>query len=542
MAQLGSNSYFLLGKQPAQGTRAMFADFSDKIYEFAGGGLGANADFRTPPRNKGNLNPSRPIIGQADTQGSVTIQQDTTGLGLWLEQIMLAAPTTTAIGSTTLQAAAAFTSGTAFLNSLIAANQPYAALPLITNSIAGVNAGRLELTFTGTNTVGASGGTITIEGFDQGRFNATRKRPMTEVIPLARGAMGDSVATVTVTAGGSGYTSAPTVTFSGGGGSGATATATVTSGAVTAITVTNGGSGYTSAPTVTITGGAGSGATATAVLNVPVALNGTIAANTVVRGTRYFAEVTSVTIDGFSAAGSVAVAANANRQKHVFEIGNSLLNGLTMEMVKGTVPNVYADVFVSEATYTVAEAMEFALTLQGGVFAEEENAENGGSMPSSLTGKSRPDGSVAPDWATIVRIDDVIYRVGAADFRVNHGLGQDENPFARDSFRPAPIQTQNQELTMSARINYEAARGFDRKVWGEDVEVSISGASMDFGAANAFLTIEFPAARFTQFPSPRDIGQGPISQQLELSAYKLGTNPACRITVVNGESAADFLG
>ena len=38
--------------------------------------------------------------------------------------------------------------------------------------------------------------------------------------------------------------------FSGGGGSGATATATVTNGVITAITITNGGSGYSSAPTI----------------------------------------------------------------------------------------------------------------------------------------------------------------------------------------------------------------------------------------------------------------------------------------------------
>lgn len=72
------------------------------------------------------------------------------------------------------------------------------------------------------------------------------------------------VSAVTVTAGGSGYTSA-TVAFSGGGGSGATATATVAAGAVTAVTVTAAGSGYTTTPTVTISGD-GTGATATATL------------------------------------------------------------------------------------------------------------------------------------------------------------------------------------------------------------------------------------------------------------------------------------
>ena len=71
---------------------------------------------------------------------------------------------------------------------------------------------------------------------------------------------------VTVTAGGTGYTSAPTVTFTGGSGTGAAATATVAAGVVTKVTITNPGSGYVSAPTVGFTGGGGSGATATAVL------------------------------------------------------------------------------------------------------------------------------------------------------------------------------------------------------------------------------------------------------------------------------------
>lgn len=77
------------------------------------------------------------------------------------------------------------------------------------------------------------------------------------------------VSAISVTAGGSGYTTA-TVSISapdamGSGFVTALATATVLAGAVTAITVTNPGSGYVNAPTVTITGN-GTGATATASL------------------------------------------------------------------------------------------------------------------------------------------------------------------------------------------------------------------------------------------------------------------------------------
>jgi len=86
------------------------------------------------------------------------------------------------------------------------------------------------------------------------------------------------LASITVTAGGSGYTSAPTVTLTGGGGAGATATAVVTGGVVTSITTTP-GSGYTSAPAVTFSGGGGSGAAATAA----VGGDGVLAENEAVR-------------------------------------------------------------------------------------------------------------------------------------------------------------------------------------------------------------------------------------------------------------------
>lgn len=86
------------------------------------------------------------------------------------------------------------------------------------------------------------------------------------LVPAAWDNTSEVVGNVTVTAGGTGYTTAPTVAFSGGGGgTGAAATATVQNGVVTAITVTNPGAGYTAAPTVTLTG-AGTGATATATL------------------------------------------------------------------------------------------------------------------------------------------------------------------------------------------------------------------------------------------------------------------------------------
>ena len=58
------------------------------------------------------------------------------------------------------------------------------------------------------------------------------------------------VVSITVTTGGSGYSSAPIVTFSGGSGAGASAVAQMAGTVVDAVVITNAGTGYTSAPNV----------------------------------------------------------------------------------------------------------------------------------------------------------------------------------------------------------------------------------------------------------------------------------------------------
>ena len=89
---------------------------------------------------------------------------------------------------------------------------------------------------------------------------------------VRRRAWSTGVKSITITNGGSGYTSSPTINFQGGAGSGASATATISGGKVTSIILKRDLAAikffqegeYTSAPTVTITGGGGTGATATA--------------------------------------------------------------------------------------------------------------------------------------------------------------------------------------------------------------------------------------------------------------------------------------
>ena len=148
------------------------------------------------------------------------------------------------------------------------------------------NQAGIRVDVTGTGGIGLFGQLI-FDDFDAISANApVRLRMGSEATPYRNvnttaGAVtfGSKVARlvyISVTAGGSGYTTAPTVTITGGGGSGATATAYTDGDTITGVVVTNGGSGFTSAPTIGFTGGGGTGATATGVVNlhiVPVTVN-----------------------------------------------------------------------------------------------------------------------------------------------------------------------------------------------------------------------------------------------------------------------------
>ena len=131
------------------------------------------------------------------------------------------------------------------------------------------SASTVKPTGTGTSVVTLSDGykwkfLFQVSTSDQTKFLDVDHIPVRKITGNPTHDVNGELDSITVTAGGSGYTSAPTVLI-GGDGTGATATATLSGDAVDSITVTAAGSGY-SFIVVTITGGGGSGATATAIL------------------------------------------------------------------------------------------------------------------------------------------------------------------------------------------------------------------------------------------------------------------------------------
>ena len=105
---------------------------------------------------------------------------------------------------------------------------------------------------------------------------------------------------ITLTNGGTGYTSVPTVAITGGSGTGATAVATIGTPQVTAVNVISGGSQYGPAPAVVFAGGGGTGAAATANIDP----RGVLTTNLTFGGDYVQGQLPSITVTGGGGSGA----------------------------------------------------------------------------------------------------------------------------------------------------------------------------------------------------------------------------------------------
>lgn len=128
---------------------------------------------------------------------------------------------------------------------------------------------------------------------------------------------GGAVTEIIVTDPGSEHTAAPTISFDTG--SGAMATATVASGAVTAVSVDNVGMDYTQAPDVSFTGGGGSGATAIATIDT----RGRVSEITVTDGGMNYTSAPTVTLT--STGSGAAATASINTATTTMHLSTGIL-------------------------------------------------------------------------------------------------------------------------------------------------------------------------------------------------------------------------
>jgi hypothetical protein len=177
----------------------------------------------------------------------------------------------TAPGATPASILAILNGNGGIILNVVCAGYGYTSAPTITidapnagNGIRAVDVvtagvGYSDGTYACTVSAAPSGGTSAVVNFVKSGtsqsfaiVNPGRGYTSVPAVVVTKPNLGGQVYGLTVTCRGAGYLVAPAITLAGGGGSGAAAEATINNGSITTISVTNGGTGYTSAPEATI--------------------------------------------------------------------------------------------------------------------------------------------------------------------------------------------------------------------------------------------------------------------------------------------------
>jgi phage tail sheath protein FI len=156
------------------------------------------------------------------------------------------------------------------------------------------------------------------------------------------------VTSIIVTNPGAGYSGSPTATI-GNGLVAATANATIADGKVTAVTIVNPGAGYTSAPTISFSGGGGSDAAATAVV-----VGGKVVEITITNEGTGYVSAPSVS---FTGGGGTGATANANK--------GSVINPVVTELM-GVAETLKAIAYVDGPDMTDQAAVQYRGLINSG--------------------------------------------------------------------------------------------------------------------------------------------------------------------------------
>ena len=516
----GSESYFLLAAQTEYDTAAGTADIEEVIYEFVSSTLRRETTPTTPPRMRGNFSPIKNVQGMVSAGGDIVTHLHATQMGLIFKHILHAsAASTTANDSGSVRTAASFTTATEF-----SITDPDSVLT------APVTAGRLLFDFAATSGTG----TIVITGNDHNdlplketiefdltgtstttdrtlqaatSYTSTAIDPTSDPSAVLPAAQDDGIIAIIF----SGASGSGTISVAGddGGGGSQTDSITVTDASTTTRYETT--NNYRTDVMVTIGSGISGGT-----VRIVVEETGTAGGDP--KSRYHYKDNVNVTITS-AVTGNVGIDADPESYTHVLQLTNNLLEGLTIEEVKGIDnPNTYHGMLVNQAVLALADPITLTTTLIGrdGYLRQ---AIGGATDSTNIDAYTRPSIEIAPNWGMALDIDGDTHAMSEGSLTVNHNLDYPSTRFAATPRYPKPTRQGNRSIDLAATIDYSNSLDFDSSARGSTFDVTLTTVVQP--SNRAFLMYEFnmPQVELVGFPDPEVTSPAELTQSLAFRAY-----------------------
>lgn len=269
--------------------------------------------------------------------------------------------------------------------------------------------------------------------------------------------------------------------------------------------------------------------------------------------TKHFKTVnaTGISATGFAVGTTgLYIESDKDTYTHIITLGDDVLDGMTIEEVKGGIPSV----FVGSIINAGAIALGDTLTLAGSILSKQGwnrykvSATTGdptaSTTPTDVSGWSRITEEIFPAWGLSLFLEGAGTATGieSATFNLNNQLAF---PTRYRGLRtpPKPVRSAVREVSLVATIDYDTVNSdYDLKMLHNQViQAKLLAYHKPYAGAEYSVQLDFPRCQITAFPDPDVSDFSQVVQELSLnpirSASATGSDEVT-VTLVNKETGA----
>jgi hypothetical protein len=214
---------------------------------------------------------------------------------------------------------------------------------------------------------------------------------------------------------------------------------------------------------------------------------------------------------------------------HTFALGDAILPGMTMELLKGTIPSVGVGMIINTMRMDIGDVLGLTFGMLGKRLWNRYKLPTGATDPiPSTTGTSQaalphPGELVFPAWGLALYIDASASAtpIASGSFSTSNGL---RTPRRYRGLRtePQPIAGDLRESVLTVGIDYDTVNAdFDAKALANgEVDIDLIGVCSPYAGPEYSFTISMPRCQIPDFPDPDVNNFGEVIQELTFRSIR----------------------
>lgn len=240
--------------------------------------------------------------------------------------------------------------------------------------------------------------------------------------------------------------------------------------------------------------------------------------------TKYFKSVdaSGIAYTGLTVAATLLITADRNTYTHVIEIKDTLLPGLSMEVVKGTYPSTYVGVMLNSGVLEVGDQMNLTINCLAQRGWNGYKVPAAGTTPTAsatgtdVSGYARISQTVFPAFGLAMSIGGTPVPINSMSFNFNNNLDYPRR-FRNVRTEVQPTRQGKREITLTVGIDY-ADNTYDVKMLENiDVEtVVLYGYSKPYAGPEYSFSFSLPRCQIGASVDPPVTDYPEIIQTLQL--------------------------